>query len=229
MKALKDIVFPLLCLACETKIEDGILCASCKGKIEFLHPPTCRLCSEPLGDNKTGLCKNCLGLKLPFNRVLGIAVYKEPLITLIHLFKYKQARFLADFLTSLMIEHLVKIGFQAKSYELFTAVPIHLLRKKEREYNQAALLANILAKYFKKPFIDDIIYAKEYRVSQTKLQKEKRQENVKDLFVVKQGLGGKNIILVDDIFTTGATVTACCQALKQRGAHKITVITLAKG
>jgi ComF family protein len=150
------------------------------------------------------------------------------MVSLIHHFKYKNYDYLAGLLSSFMAEHLIKIGFEPGRYHFVAAVPLHKDKLKTRGYNQSGLLAKLLSNYFKIPFRDDIIANVNARPSQTQLPKEKRKKNVKDIFVAKETVINKRIILIDDIFTTGSTAKACSKALKERGAQYITVITLAK-
>jgi len=127
-----------------------------------------------------------------------------------------------------MAKYLAKAGFNPNRYQIITPVPLHKDKLKIRGYNQAGLLSKLLSNHFKIPFRNDIIDNTDIRPSQTKLPKQKREKNVQGVFVVREGLQNKNIILVDDIFTTGSTASACSRALKEKGAGNITVITLSK-
>ncbi len=228
LRVIKDLLFPCLCLCCEKKISQGYLCRECEGKIVFLTPARCRYCLRPLSINSSGLCQECSRKIYPYQRLISATAYKEPMASLIHLFKYKNCDYLADFLSSLIVKHLAKIGFNPNRYQLIIPVPLHKDKLKIRGYNQAGLLSKLLSNYFKIPFRDDIIGNTNIRPSQTKLPKEKREKNVQGVFVVREELQNKNIILVDDIFTTGSTASACSRTLKEKGAGNITVITLAK-
>lgn len=228
LRALKDIFLPRLCYLCEEKISQGYLCPRCLSSIAFVMPPFCRYCGRGLGNQTDNLCKKCLNKTYPYDILFPVTVYKEPMVSLIHLFKYKQCDYLGEFLSSLMVEHLVKIGFMASGYHYLTAVPLHPHKLKIRGYNQAGLLAYYLSKYFKIPLNNDIIAAANLRFSQTKLPKKARQENVEGVFKTSGDLHGKNIILVDDIVTTGATIQACCVSLRQRGAKQIAVFALSR-
>ena len=228
LRVIKDLLFPCLCLCCEKKISQGYLCGECEGKIVFLSPPRCRYCLRPLSINPSGSCQECSRKIYPYQRLISATAYKEPLASLIHLFKYRNCDYLAGFLSSLIVKHLGKIGFNPNRYQLITPVPLHKDKLKIRGYNQAGLLSKLLSNYFKIPFRDDIIGNANIRPSQTKLRKEKREKNVQGVFVVQEDLGNKNIILADDIFTTGSTASACSRALKEKGAGNITVITLSK-
>ena len=228
LKALKDIIFPSICLGCEKKISQEYLCQECREKIIFLSPPRCRYCLKPLSVNSSSICKECSRKIYPYKRLISATAYKEPMLSLIHHFKYKNCDYLADFLSSLVVNHLKKMGFNPNKYKLIIPVPLHKDKLKTRGYNQAGLLSKLLSNYFKIPFKDDIIDNTNIRPSQTKLPKQKRKKNVEGIFVVKKELDGKEIILVDDIFTTGSTVNACSRALKEKGAGSITVITVSK-
>jgi ComF family protein len=174
------------------------------------------------------MCKNCRNKKIFYNQLLSIALYREPLLSLIHLFKYRHYDFLKIFFSSLIGNHLKRIGFNSSSYDFILSVPSHPLRIKEREYNQAQILAEGIADYFDLPVRDDILLCKKYHKSQTKISRKERLQNIKNVFFVKENLAGKNIILVDDVVTTGTTIYECSKVLKEKGANKITVITLAK-
>ncbi|MCP4651807.1 MAG: ComF family protein [Candidatus Omnitrophica bacterium] len=144
------------------------------------------------------------------------------------MFKYKNHDYLKELLASIMVSRLEKIGFEIKDYSMVTAVPTHLDKLKERGYNQASLLGKKLANHFKIPFTDDIIYGRKSRPAQVKLKKAQRQTGIKEAFQVKKQIKGENIIIVDDIVTTGSTITECALTLKKAGAKRITAITLAK-
>ena len=228
LKAIKNLLFPCLCLCCERKISQGYLCGKCEEKIIFFSSPRCRYCLRPLDVSSSGLCQECSKKIYPYQRLISATVYTGPMTSLIHLFKYKNCDYLAGFLSSLIVKHLEEIGFNTNRYQLIIPVPLHKDKLKIRGYNQAGLLSKLLSNHFKIPFKDDIIENTNIRPSQTKLPKEKREKNAEGIFVVKENLKNKNIILVDDIFTTGSTVSACSKALGEKGAKNITVITLSK-
>ncbi len=228
LKAVRDIFFPCLCLYCGKKINQGYLCGQCLGKIVFLAPPRCRYCARVVETETGGTCNRCWQKVYPYHRLISATTYQEPMRSLIHLFKYKNYDYLAGFLASLIKKYLFKIGFNPNNYHLIIPVPLHRNKLKIRGYNQAGLLAKLLSKYFKIPFRDDIINNANIRPSQVKLPQQRRKTNVQGIFAVSEGLKYRRIILVDDIFTTGATVSACSKALGEKGAERITVITLSK-
>jgi ComF family protein len=227
-KNARNILIPELCFSCGRKIAGEMLCSACREKIEFLYPPRCRFCAKPVNDNTTGLCRKCRGKQYPYDRLVCAAAYKEPLAGLIHLLKYKDYDYLGDFLGALLAEHLSRINFSGGGYDFIIGVPLHPLKLKERGFNQTSFLAKKIANHFKIEFKDDIIYGVKDKLSQTKLSGQDRLANIHGTFAVPGGLTGKQIILVDDIFTTGATIRECAFALKEKGAKTVTAITLAK-
>ncbi|MCK9614740.1 MAG: ComF family protein [Candidatus Omnitrophica bacterium] len=227
LMAIKDILLPKICFACEEKIIEGYLCPKCLNQIEFIYPPLCPFCSNRLTNKKEKICAKCLKKKFPYEKLICITKYKNPVVDLIHSFKYKNYDFLVELFASLMIKHLTRIGFEPCGYDIITAVPLYKTKLRDRGYNQAGLLAQYLANYFKICFKDDIIYATRESSSQAKLDKISRLKNLKGAFSAQAGLENKKVILVDDIFTTGSTVKECAYALKEKGAA-ITVIAFSK-
>ncbi|MFA6282334.1 MAG: ComF family protein [Candidatus Omnitrophota bacterium] len=228
LKTFTDIVLPNLCFICEEKITSGHLCKKCVEKIEFLFPPLCKLCSRPFLPNKKPICSKCKTPNaLPYEQLICVTAYKEPIATLIHLFKYENYSYLSSTLSELMIKHLTRIGINLSDYDIITPVPMHRAKLRERGYNQSELLAEKIAKHFNISLRNDIISVKSIRSQQVKLNRRQRKENLKNLFEVNQDMKDKKIILIDDIFTTGQTVKECAYALKNKGA-RITVLTLAK-
>lgn len=211
LRALTSLILPRLCLSCQTKIAYGYLCLSCREKISFLKPPLC---------HSTRI--------YPQARVISITEYKQPISGLIQLFKYQDCHYLGEFLASLMIEHLSSIGFSANNYDCLVAVPMHQDKLKIRGYNQAELLAKVLSNHFRIPLRNDIIRVLRLRPSQTKLDRLKRQNNLEGIFSATPEVKNLNFLLVDDIFTSGATLAACSRALKEKGARMITGLTLSK-
>lgn len=226
--AAKNIFFPAFCFSCDKKITSGYLCRQCEDAIAFCYPPRCKFCAQSLKDYSKHICKACFKKKFPYKNLITTAIYKEPLSKIIHLFKYKHYDYLADYLSKLMISHLMKINLDISSHNLLIPVPIHPQKFKERGYNQSLLLAKKLENHFKIPLQSDIICKLNNTPAQVNLKKEERKKNILGSFAVKKDLKNKQIILIDDIFTTGATVHECATMLKKNNAEYITVLTLSK-
>lgn len=209
-----NLFFPSFCLHCKVKIAANHLCPNCRNKIKILIPPHCY---SQLKDKKNNTLK-----------INSSSSYQGPVKDLIHFFKYHNYTHLSSTLAKLMIKQLNIIKFNPQKYDFITFIPLSPYKKKLRGYNQARLLAICIAKYFQLPLKDDIIISKYIKNSQTKLSSRKRKENVQGKFIVRKNLKNKNILLIDDVLTTGSTISACWQALSEKGASKIYSITLAK-
>ena len=226
--SLSTFIFPPLCFVCERKIEKGILCAQCLKKLEFLTPPLCKICSLPLKKHNENICPSCQKITPFYDQLVNTLWYKEPLINLVHLFKYHHYDFFAEFFSFLMVEQLSLLGIELDEYDFITAVPSHPSRIKERDYSSSSLLAYEVSKKIHLPY-KNVIYCQYLRPSQTKLPFSLRKSNIKGIFSGrKEEIEGKNVILVDDVVTTKATIIECSKVLKKAGARKILVITLAK-
>jgi competence protein ComFC len=146
-------------------------------------------------------------------------------ITLIHKFKYHHYDHLAVTLAEFLYDKFNRFDLKA---DLISCVPSHPAKVKERGYNPAKLLAKNLANHFNIIFIDDIIYENDYRLSQTSINRNKRSQNTDNAFTAIGDHEGKTVILVDDVFTTGATMNNCAKALKDKGIKNIIAITVAR-
>jgi len=228
LRAFIDIIFPPRCFICEKKTNTEIICIDCREKIKPLNPPLCRVCAREIRGKDICVCNNCRKRKVFYDKVISCFVYEEPLKSLIHLSKYKYYDYIMEFLSITMVKHILAIGFSFKDYDFITSVPTHLLRLREREYNQSNIIAKKISKFLKIPLKNGIIYCKKNRPSQSGLKKEARLKNVEDNFFVKEDLTDKNIIIIDDVITTGSTLSECAKALKEKGANKVLGLTLAK-
>jgi len=128
-----------------------------------------------------------------------------------------------------MIQYLSKRNIPfIRNYDFMVNVPSHPLRIREREYNQSELLAKKLSNSLGIPLKSGIIFCKNNRPSQTAINKEMRAKNVENNFFVKEKLNNADIIVVDDVITTGSTLSECARALKEKGARSILALTLAR-
>ncbi|MBI2033028.1 MAG: ComF family protein [Candidatus Levybacteria bacterium] len=155
---------------------------------------------------------------------------------LLYQFKYKPfVKDLKDMLTELFIDRLLQHEvFQSllatNKYAVFTSVPLHDRRQKERGYNHAELLAKALALYFQKPYVSCLVRVKP-TITQVGLAREERKENIKNAFILKENLKSPSeastLFIVDDIVTTGATFLEAAKVLKRQGIKKVYGLALA--
>jgi ComF family protein len=146
---------------------------------------------------------------------------------LIHALKYKDL----IRIVSLFQQYLVRFvthNLANEQVDIVTPVPIHRVRQRSRGYNQAELISNAVADILQKPHLPHLLRRRRYTKTQTKLNREERKLNVTNAFSIKKGIGiqGKNILLVDDVFTTGSTVNSISSILKEEGCKKVFVLTI---
>lgn len=212
---LVDLFFPQACKICE-RIGGGIVCKECLEKIEYSQGKVCRRCTRAL-PLFNGLCKECSLNKWYFKEALFLAPYRGVIKEIVHLYKYGKRHSLHKLLSSLCVSPLKRRGWEG--FEYIVPVPLHKERERERGFNQAYLLAKALSKKVNARCLRLLKKIKN-TPSQTELDYRYRQENVKGSFKVctKETLR-KKVLLVDDVFTTGATANECARLLSERGAE----------
>lgn len=232
--ALCNIIFPHICLACKKSLSDKkqVICIGCNDKLPINRLPFCKKCGVSLtkDEMQKNFCKECLKnfKKLHFNLSNSVFLYKEPLSDLICLFKYKQKMGLAQFFGQKMIT-FIKNYHILNNIDIIIPIPLHQKRLREREFNQAEILAQIISKEYNLELESKAIIRAHMKHVQTLLKKDKRFENIKGAFRIKNNtVKHKNILLVDDVFTTGATLSEAALILKEAGAAKVDAFTLAR-
>jgi ComF family protein len=165
-----------------------------------------------------------------FDQARAAMIAEGVLLDIIHRFKYKGALWFEPFLASLLIE-CARTALLGKNWDVIVPVPLHPLKKREREYNQAERLAVCLAAAVHIPMNVNLVKRVKYTKTQTMLNRHQRSVNVKNAFkpCVQGGALGARVILIDDVFTTGATINDCSRALKAAGASSIFVLSVARG
>jgi ComF family protein len=232
---LVDILYPKACLVCKKRLTDNsvdnLVCFECWGKIKRNLPPFCHRCGRQLSrKNLTkSICPACVKTTLHFDRAFSPCVYEGAVKELIHEFKYKDKDYLGSTLSKLMIDFIKEYELPMDIIDFIIPVPLHKVRFREREYNQAQILSNHIGREFKRTVLSDILIRNRYTKQQTEIEPEKRLSNVKNSFSVMQNgvFNGKNLLLIDDVLTTGSTVSEAAYALKNSGANIVFVLTLA--
>jgi len=219
------------CVICSRKLamESSIICQECRDKIIPLNEPLCRKCGKPLHiQRKDMLCNDCQEEYRAFVQARSYGHYEGILKQLIYEFKYHGKQEIAEVLGNLMFDVLKQLTWP--SFDYIIPLPLHAKRLRERGYNQAYLLAKVLARQSGVPIFRDLIRVKPTE-HQTLLDKTLRKENLKEAFkIVKSSkIHEKTVLLVDDVYTTGATSGECSKSLLGAGAKAVYVLTCARG
>jgi len=217
---LLDIFFPPFCLGCQK--EGTYLCQDCFSLIEVLERQFCPGCEKISVSGRT--CRNCQK-RTKLNGLFAAASYQNFLVKkIIRAFKYEPyLKELAGELSFLIITHF-KILDKTPEIDFIIPVPLSKKKLKWRGFNQAEEIAKGVAKYLRKPVLNNILLKIKETPSQTDLNQSERRKNVKDAFSLKSDflneIKGKKILLIDDIFTTGSTMAECARILKEEGLAK---------
>lgn len=231
-KMFLDILFPQFCLNCDK--EGKLICSDCLSLIEICDFVFCPFCSKPNRLFKKGVCSKHHSHHL--DGLYFAVSYQNNLVKkMLTQFKYEPyLTTLAPTLVSLIITHFVKtkntIIFENGENSVFVPIPLTKNKKRKRGFNQAELIAEILAGYFQTALLTNALFKIKETSSQVGLSFQQRTENIRDVFMVKNPaqIAGKKIFLVDDVFTTGATMEEAARVLKQAGAKSVWGITVAR-
>lgn len=240
LKKILSFLLPARCLVCRDIIEEeGHICASCWGELIFLSQAKCNRCGIPFevidlknqenneGDSLT--CPPCLKTPPPFQCAISPLLYDDKSKDLILRFKHGDATHMAPAFG----QWLFKAGKDILGRtDYLVPVPLHWKRLLKRQYNQAALLVNALEKVSGVPALLEGLERTAHTPTQGYLTKEERHQNVSGKFVVPSkntSLVNKKVItIIDDVYTSGATVKACAEALQKAGVAEINILTLAR-
>lgn len=230
--------YPEVCQICQRQratAREGYVCGQCwsgEGGIQFLRPPWCDRCGLPFAGEITipFECSNCRSLELHFDSARAAVAAKGLVLDVIHRYKYQRALWFEPFLADLFLRQAAP-ALAPSQWTLIVPVPLHPLKHREREFNQAERLARCLSVATKIPLNASVLQRVKYTRTQTQLSRNERTANVRNVFALKRkaSVEGQRIVLVDDVFTTGATTSACARSLKAVGADAVCVWTLARG
>jgi len=230
--AALDLVYPPACAGCGVLLGSGAgLCPGCWSKLAFIERPFCEVLGTPFShDLGPGiLSADAIANPPPFERLRSVALYDDLARNLVHSLKYRDRTDLAPMMAGWML----RAGDGAvEAADVIVPVPLHRLRLIWRKFNQAAELSRALAALSGTPVLIDAVRRTKRTRRQIGLSPRARAENVRSAFSVtpegREALFGRRVVLVDDVYTTGATVAAVTRALKRAGAADVTVLTFAR-
>ncbi len=228
---VRTLFYPPHCGACGCRLSEEaaeeMLCSACRTAILLPPKHLCPICSHPM--QGLLLCPNCEGCCWHLSAIVPGCRYEGLMRELIQRFKYGHDQSLMRLLGDLMLPALQDLRLKGKHFDAIVPVPLHPLREREREFNQADLLASRLAKHLKLP-VHHLLQRTRATVPQARFDRMHRLENLKEAFKIRRAVeGGATLLLVDDVTTTGATLNACAFVLMEAGAGEICAVTVARG
>lgn len=223
LSSFLDLIFPHRCTFCDS-VSTEPMCQKCVDSVNFISPPLCNICGIPFRSDavKSHTCGECLKKKRHFEWARGVLVYNDATAKAIHRFKYGHDTTYSRPLGEIMADYPIE------GFDLIVPVPLHIKRLRERGFNQSLLLANAIGKRQGAPVDPFVLKRTRWTEPQVNLTGMERKVNVKGAFEVHGDLREKRVLLIDDVYTTGATVSECSKVLKKSGAKEVCVLTLSR-
>jgi competence protein ComFC len=230
---LVELFYPSNCVGCGDAQAPGVfLCERCKKSVPRIAEPYCNVCCRPFEGLLCGIfaCPNCEDRPPAFDCVVSKYHAKGLLRDLIHRFKYGRQFYLRGVIAEYLIEAMQDERIQGLPADCIIPVPLHPARLRERGFNQAEALAEVVFKRNGVPILR-CIQRKRYTQTQTQFDRSERMLNLRNSFAMRKNsdVRGKHLVLLDDILTTGSTLHECALVLRAAGAETVRAITVARG
>ena len=232
-RAFVNLLYPDTCVLCNGDLcfdEDGV-CHACKKTITVLQEPVCRRCAYELPPYVPvpAPCPACHSRKMYFKKTHALIRYDDIAKKIFYEIKFRKRRALLNIFDSSIAQKLKKIAFTVNN-AIIIPVPLEFYRKHERDFNQSEIIAHKVSTLTGIPYTTRVLKRVKKSTPQSMLRRKERLHNLINAFKVMQSatINHKDIILIDDVFTTGTTVNECAKVLTEAGAQTVTVFTLAR-
>ena len=229
---LTSLLYPPACTSCSAPVEAGEhLCQECETKVTRIVPPFCAKCSEPFDGAITTVfeCANCARRKLHFEA--AVAAYRaRGIVRQVMLnFKYGKQIHLRQLVARWLVAALDDERIRERRFDAIVPVPLHPARQRERGFNQAGLLAEWLSGHIGVP-LRPALERVRYTTTQTAFDRAERMQNLHDAFRLRKNADVRRlrVLLIDDVLTTGSTLSECARVLKKAGAQSVYAATAAR-
>ncbi|CAN5612152.1 ComF family protein [soil metagenome] len=232
LRAIASLFYPSLCAVCSEPVEQTeYLCSTCDRKAPRIKPPFCSKCSEPFPGaiTDTFSCANCSHRTLHFESAVSSFRSRGIVRKIVHDFKYGKQAHLQHPIAEWLLETMDDPRLKGRKLDLLVPVPLHPARERERGFNQAELLAELLSARAGVPY-RAVLQRTRYTTTQTAFDRTERMENLHNAFRLRKNadVRGLRVLLIDDILTTGSTLSECARVLKGGGALSVHAATAAR-
>ena len=234
MKRVLDMLYPRNCIGCGEAAPETFryICWECWSVTNHVEPPFCDLCGDPVAGSieHEFICYACSADHPSFVAARSATRYDGVVGEALRQLKYGKAFWLAPDLAAIL-KNCLQAEFSGVMFDMIVPVPLFHARRRERGFNQSAVLARELGRLIDCKTMPGMLRRIRPTTTQTNLTAPQRLSNVKNAFLSGKSkqLAGRRVLLVDDVMTTGATVNACARALKKGGAETVHVLTVARG
>ena len=243
LSSIFNTVFPSDCRLCGeplTNVSTLPVCGGCVGSIKAIEGLVCEICGERVPDTSHAVaetkCMLCRRARLPFAKAMAYGSYNGALRGMVHLLKYEGVLPAADLLACLLAPVLADLAAQCEGEALLIPVPLFKGKQRQRDFNQSEIIARSTLKRLpelsarKLKLAEGALIRLRDTRSQTGLTRHQRRENMRGAFAVRDAalVTGRDVILIDDVLTTGTTAAECARVLRRAGAKKVYVATVAR-
>jgi ComF family protein len=221
-RAALNLFFPPWCIGCGR--EGNYICVACHQSLTYISPPICPVCGRPLTD--AGTCPGCIEPPLAIDGIRAPFLFSGVIRKAVHDLKYHNLKDIGPVLAGYLYDYLLSNPVPA---DVIVPVPIHRKRRRERGYNQSALIAHELSIRTGIPMAPNCLIRKTYTPPQVRTATAvERRANVTHAFTcIDNSLNNKHVLIIDDVSTSGATLNACAAALKAAGVAGVHGLTIA--
>ena len=234
LSQISDAFFPRICLACSRILPSGspeFFCSDCFGQITFLHGSLCPVCGIlfPDSSSEDHLCPSCMENAHWFEFARAAVAYEGIIADVIRRFKYGRDLTAGEALAGLLADFDFD-GVDFSAFDAIIPVPLHIRRLRERRFNQSLVLARALGKKHGIAVDFSLLKRRRFTLTQTGLNKSERDKNISGAFRASHSekIPGGSFLLVDDVYTTGATINECAKTLAEAGAKRVAALTAAR-
>ncbi|MEW6455952.1 MAG: ComF family protein [Acidobacteriota bacterium] len=233
LNLIEILVYPSKCKICNSPLGnyyEKAICNNCYQNLKPFRGPCCILCGKPFrAPYSFHFCSDCLKEKPPFKIHRSAGLYDGTLKELILLFKFRKIKSLGGKL-ALFLYNSTKIDINFSEIDFIIPVPLHKKRLKERGFNQSELISKEINRMVNKKILNDVLVKRKNTIPQTLIDFNERKRNIHGAFQLKNAevIKDKNILLVDDVYTTGSTIFECAKTLLKGNPKSISIITLAR-
>ena len=225
-----DLLYPARCPVCHGVIRGkGKVCIACRKRLPYLKEPKCKKCGKEIEKEEQEYCSDCQRFKHSFDRGASVFAYDMLMRRSISMFKYHNRREYASFYAEEMYRNCERF-IKMCAPEVILPVPIHNYKRRQRGFNQAELVAKELSRILKVPVDTEYLMRVEKTTPQKELTRQQRKVNLRQAFAVREtGKYYEKVLIVDDIYTTGATIDAISEILRENQTKIIFFLTICVG
>ena len=231
-RGVASLLYPPACTICSAPVDQGeYLCGNCEAKVCRIVPPFCEKCSEPFDGaiTSTFSCANCAHRLLHFDAAIS-AYRSRGIVRHVMLnFKYGRQIHLRHLVARWLVAALDDERLRERRFDAIVPVPLHPAKQRERGFNQAALLAEWLSTHMALT-VRPVLQRVRFTTTQTAFDRSERMQNLRNAFRLRKNADVRKlrVLLIDDVLTTGSTLSECARILKEGGAHSVYAATAAR-